>query len=157
MGWIAWGWAGVLLVCFAAGWLIYLGPVRHFAEDVGAEAARELFRKRREWLEADFLNALGKTCPTERLRWEEAHWHDEIIWARDRKTRRLQALIGVHFDSSLYDELSDPGTAHATALFEFRKGSWHAEGKRLDEISPDEVVRRYQRFEPIVMNPRRGF
>ena len=157
MGWIVLGWTGVLAICAMATGLILRGPVRHLTEDVHAERARELFRKRREWLEADFLDALGKTSPTERLRWEDAHWHDEILWARDRQTRRLLALIGVHFDVGLLDDfpLSDPITRHATALFEFRNGVWQAEGKRLDELCPDEVVRRNQRFEAVVMHPRR--
>ena len=35
---------------------------------------------------------------------------------------------------------------HATALFEFRKGRWHVEGKRLDEVRPDEAIGRNQRL-----------
>ena len=157
MSWIIWGWAGVLLISLFAGWRIFRGPLRQQIEEVHAERARELFRQRREWLEADFLGALAKTSPTERVRWEDAHWHDEILWARDRQTRRLLALIGVHFDSTLFDELSDPKARHATALFEFRNGRWYAEGKRLDEIRPDEVVRRNQRFEAVDMHPRRAY
>jgi hypothetical protein len=155
MSWIISG--GLVLVCLVAAWLILRGPLRQLSEDVHAERARDLFRQRREWLEADFLGALGKIDPTERLRWEDAHWHDEILWARDRQTRRLLALIGVHFGTSLFDEWPDPNSRHATALFEFRKGRWYAEGKRLDEIRPDEAVRRNQRFEPVIMHPRRAF
>ena len=47
---------------------------------------------------------------------------------------------------------------HATALFEFRKGHWHVEGKRLDEIRPDEAIGHNQRFEAVVVSqphPRR--
>src|SRR3954452_10585161 len=150
-------WGGVLLACLVAAWLICRGPLRQLTEDVHAERGRELFRRRREWLEADFLSAMGKTSPTERVRWEEAHWHDEILWARDRKTRRLLALIGVHFSATLFDDIPDPHTRHATALFEFRDGRWHAEGKRLDEVRPDEAVRRNQRFEAVNMHPRREF
>jgi len=169
-------WGVIALASLAAAWLIIRGPIRHLQEDLHAQRARELFRRRREWLEADFLGALGKKSPTERVRWEEAHWHDEVLWARDRQTRRLLALIGVDFhsgpssSSSLFDDLPDlhfdlhldaDGDAetnahHATALFEFRKGAWHAEGKRLDEIRPDEAVRRNQRFEQVIMHPRRA-
>ena len=42
---------------------------------------------------------------------------------------------------------------HATALFEFRKGRWHVEGKRLDEVRPDEAVGRNQRFEAVAISP----
>ena len=155
MGLIIWG--GVLPACLFVGWLILRRPVRQFAEELHVDHARDLFRQQREWLEAKFLAALGKVDPIERLRWEEAHWHDEVLWARDRQTRRLLALIGVHFDSNPFEDLSDSSSRHSTALFEFRKGRWFAEGKRLDEIRPDEAVRRNQRFEPVVLHPRRGF
>ena len=153
MSYLIWG---VLLPgCFLAAWWVIRRPMRLLIEEMHVDRARTLFRQQREWLEARFLTDLARVDPIERVRWEDAHWHDEILWARDRQTRRLLALIGVHFDSSLFDELSDPKARHATALFEFRKGRWHAEGKRLDEIRPDEVVRRNQRFEPVDMNPRR--
>src|SRR5947209_15496670 len=112
-------WCVVALAALAAAWMIIRGPVRHLQEDLHAERARELFRQRREWLEADFLGALGKIDPTVRLRWEDAHWHDEILWARDRQTRRLLALIGVHFGPGLFDSLPDPDARQSTALFEF--------------------------------------
>jgi hypothetical protein len=153
MGWFIGG--GVLLTCLIAAWLVLRGPLRQLTEEMHAERARELFRQRREWLEADFLGALSKSDPTERLRWEDAQWHDEILWARDRQSRRLLALIGVHFGANLFDEQPNPSSRHSTALFEFRKGRWFAEGKRLDEIRPDEAVRRNQRFEPVIMHPRR--
>ncbi|WP_406700037.1 hypothetical protein V5E97_14460 [Singulisphaera sp. Ch08] len=150
-------WVGILPACLVALFLILRRPARQFAEEMHVDHARDLFRQQREWLEARFLTALGKVDPIEGLRWEEAHWHDEVLWARDRQTRRLLALIGVHFDSSPFEDLPDPAPRHATALFEFRKGRWFAEGKRLDEVGPDEAVRRNQRFEPVVLHPRRGF
>jgi hypothetical protein len=126
-------------------------------EDLHVDRARASFRQQREWLEARFLAALGKIDPIERVRWEDAHWHDEVLWARDRQSRVLLALIGVHFDdpaAAPYDDFGGPKPRHSTALFEFRKGRWHAEGKRLD-VRPDEVVLRGQRFEPVVLHTRR--
>jgi hypothetical protein len=168
MGLIIWG--GVLPACLFVGWLILRRPVRQFAEELHVDHARDLFRQQREWLEARFLSALAKVDPIERIRWEDAHWHDEVLWARDRQTRVFLALIGVHFDTSPFDELGEPRPRNptagfheaseprqATALFEYRKGRWLAEGKRLDEIRPDEVVLRNHRFEPVVLQPRRGY
>ena len=93
-----------------------------------------LFHQQREWLEARFISALGKFDPAEGQRWEAAQWHDEVLWARDRQTRHLLALVCVHFDPGPFDEF--PGRRHATALFEFRKGHWCVEGKNLDEMRP---------------------
>lgn len=147
----------ILPSCLIALWLIVRRPARQFAEGIHVDHARDLFRQQREWLEARFLGALLKIDPVERLRWEDAHWHDEVLWARDRHTRRLLAMIGVHFDTNPFDDLPEASPRHSTALFEFRKGRWFAEGKRLDELRPDEAVRRNQRFEPVVLHPRRGY
>jgi hypothetical protein len=149
-------WVGILPACLIALFLILRRPARQFAEEMHVDHARDLFRQQREWLEAKFLSALSKLDPIEGLRWEEAHWHDEVLWARDRQTRRLLALIGVHFDSSPFEDPPDSSMRHATALFEFRKGRWFAEGKRLDEVRPDEAVRRNQRFERVVLHQRRS-
>lgn len=118
--------------------------------------ARGLFRLQREGLEARFLTRLGQVDPLERLRWDDAHWHDEVVWARDRQTRRLLALVGVHFDAEPDPSFPIDIPHHATALFEFRSGRWHAEGKRLDEIRPDEAFLQHHRFEPVVLPQRRG-
>jgi len=155
MGLIIWG--GVLPACLLAGWFVLHRPVRRFAEELHVDHARDLFRRQREWLEARFLGALAKVDPVERVRWEDAHWHDEVLWARDRQTRVFLALIGVHFDDADFDGFGDPSPRHATALFEYRKGRWVADGKRLDEVNPDEAVLRNHRFEPVVPNPRRVY
>ncbi len=155
MGFIVWG--CVVPTCVVAGWMILRRPVRQFAEELHVDHARDLFRQQREWLEARFLTSLARIDPLERLRWEDAHWHDEVLWARDRQTRSFLALIGVHFDGHVFDELGEAHARQATALFEYRKGRWFADGKRVDEIRPDEVVLRNQRFEPVATQPRRGF
>jgi hypothetical protein len=144
-------WAGMLALCVAAAWLVLRRPFRHVVEEMHVDHARDQFHRQREWLEARFLTALGRINPAERIRWDVAHWHDEIVWARDRQSRNLLALIGVHFDANPFDDPPEPTPRHATALFEFRKGRWAADGKRLDELRPDEAFLRHQRlFEPVV-------
>ncbi|HEV3163889.1 MAG TPA: hypothetical protein VGZ22_07635 [Isosphaeraceae bacterium] len=153
MGWIIWG--GILPVCMLALWLLGRRPVRQVVEDIHFDQARILFRQQREWLEARFLSALARNDPLEGLRWEEAHWHDEIVWARERPSRRLLALVGVHFDADpIYDQPEHP-PRHATALFEYHKGRWIAEGKRLDQTQPDEAFLRHHRLEPVVPHQRK--
>src|SRR5579864_9835855 len=154
MGWSIW--AAIVPVSLLAVWLAVRRPLRQIWEDMHFDHAREQFRQQREWLEARFLGALAKNEPLERSRWEDAQWHDEVVWARERPSRRLLALIGVHFDCDPIFTLSESPPRHATALFEYRKGQWHAEGKRLDEIRPDEAFLRHHRFEPVVPHHRRS-
>jgi hypothetical protein len=145
----------VVPVCLLAAWVVLRRPVRHLTEDLRVDHARATFRQEREWLEARFLSALARVDPIELVRWEDARWQDEVLWARDRQTRVLLALIGVRFDGHAYDELGEPQPRHATALFEYRRGRWRPEGKRLDEVRPDEAVLRNRRFEPVVVPARR--
>ena len=97
----------------------------------------------REWLEARFISALATSIPPKASGGRSAQWHDEVLWARDRQTRCLLALVCVHFEPGPFELFQ--ARRHATALFEFRKGHWCAEGKRLDEMRPDEAVGRNQR------------
>ena len=141
--------SGILFACAVVAWMVLRGPFRQIVEDVHVDHARALFHQQREWLEARFISALGKLDPAEGQRWEAAQWHDEVLWARDRQTRYLLALVCVHFDPGPFDEF--PGRRHATAVFEFRKGHWCVDGKSLDEMRPDEAVGRNQRFEAVVI------
>src|SRR4051812_12829718 len=94
-------WLGLVTLCLVASFFLLLRPLRHAYEDHHVDKARELFRPQREGLEARFLSVLTRIDPVEALRWEDATWQDEVVWARDRRTRRLLALVGVRF-------LSDP-------------------------------------------------
>ncbi|MDG3004174.1 hypothetical protein [Paludisphaera mucosa] len=148
--------AGVLPVCIFAAWCILHRPLRIFFEDLHVDQARLAFRRRRERLEAEFVASLGRFDRDEGLRWDDAQWHDEVLWARDRQTRRFLALVCVHFEPDPFE--TPQVRRHATAVFEFHKGRWRAEGKRLDQVRPDEAVGRNRRYEPVAVvhpNPRR--
>ena len=54
--------------------------------------------------------------------WEDAHWYDEVLWARDRQTSNFLALVCVHFDANPFDPLASDRLA--TAVFEYRKRKW---------------------------------
>ena len=150
-------WCILVLNCLASGWVFLRRRFRQFSEEMHVDLAREHFRMQREWLEARFLGAIEKADSIERIRWEDAQWHSEILWARDRKSRVFLALVRVHFNGQAYNEVGGSQFRHATAIFEFRKGRWHAEGQRLDEMRPDEAVLRGKRFEPVVMHQRRMY
>jgi hypothetical protein len=144
-------WIVVLPACMVAGWCFARRPLRELVDGYRFDQARVLFRREREWLEARFLKALTLDDPYEAARWDDARWLDEVSWARDRQTHRLLALIGVEFDVNPFD---DQLVRHATALFEFRKGRWMAEGKHVDALRPDEALLRHRRYEPVTPRER---
>jgi hypothetical protein len=142
MSWLIW--AGILPLCLVVTFFLLQRPIRLFLEDLHVDQARESFHQQREWLEARFVTALERLDPLEGARWDEAKWHDEVLWARDRQTRCLLALVCVHFEAGPFEH-----GRLATAVFEYRKGQWHADGKRLDETRPDQVVGRNRPYEPV--------
>lgn len=142
-------WAALIPTGIGCGWLLIRRPLRDALEDLNLDRAREQFRIQREGLEARFVATVNRTEPVEGLRWDEAEWRDEVVWARDRRTRRILALVGVAFEPEVFGGYSDPPARHATALFEYRKGKWVADGRRLDEIRPHEAFIGNQRLEPI--------
>ena len=145
--------AGLLLpTCLAVAWLILRRPLREICEEIHFEKARERFRMRRERLEARFVTLAARIDPAEAARWEDAQWQDGVVWARDRKTRVLLALVGVHFD---LEPFADEPAHYATAIFEFRRDGWMTEGRGLVEVRPDEAFLLHHRLEPIVVVPRR--
>ncbi|MGC8640220.1 MAG: hypothetical protein ACP5XB_10140 [Isosphaeraceae bacterium] len=142
MSWLIW--AGILPLCLVVTFFLLQRPIRLFLEDLHVDQARESFHQQREWLEARFVTALERLDPPEGARWEEAKWHDEVLWARDRQTRCLLALVCVHFEAGPFEH-----ARLATAVFEYRKRQWLAGGKRLDETRPEQVVGRNRPYEPV--------
>jgi hypothetical protein len=139
--------AGVLSLCFLATWALLRRPVRQIVEDVCVEHARALFHRNRERLEARFVSAVEQIDPDEAERFESAHWDDDVLWARDRQTHHLLALTCVEFEPEPF-ELSF-GHTHTTAIFEFHDGQWCAQGKRVDEMRPEEAIGLFRRFETV--------
>jgi hypothetical protein len=146
--------AGLLPICFAAMVAVLRSTLGVLMRSAEFDRARDQFRLRREWLEARFLDGLAQLDPSERLRWDEAHWHDPVTWARDRQTGRFLALVEVHFDPDRYELDPDVGRRHATVVFEYARGQWRADGRRLDELRPHEAFLRHFRFEPVPLPPK---
>ncbi len=144
--------AGSLLsLSVGVGFIILRRPIREILEEVSFEKARKSFRQYRERLEARFITILGTRDPDERARWEDAHWENEVVWARDRRTRRLTALVAVRFPEHPF---SDEPNQIATALFEFQGSIWETEGNWLDAMPPEEAIALNRRLEPVIQHHR---
>ena len=142
----------LLSASLGVAYLILRRPIREILEEVGFEKARQRFRQHRERLEARFVGLLGKLDPEEMARWEEADWSDDVVWARDRRTRTLTALVAVRFAQPPF---IDEPVRVATALFEFREGRWTTDAQWFDAMRPDEAVLLQRRLEPVVFHRHR--
>jgi hypothetical protein len=142
----------LLPVSMLIAYLILRRPIREICEEIGFEKARQRFREQRERLEARFLTALGRIDPEEQEHWEQADWRDEIVWARDRSTRTLNALVAVRFDPPPFTDLPSP---YATALFEYHDGNWSTDGQWFDDLRPEEAVALHRQLEPVIVSRHR--
>lgn len=129
----------LLSLCAVTAWFIVRRMIATVMEEYQGDMGRQAFRRERERLEFRFLQAVGRRDPEERLRWDDAHWKDGVYWARDKGTRRLLALVSVELPTKPGAALAQ-GTA-VTALFEFRRGRWVAEGRFVETALPADACR----------------
>lgn len=150
-------------------WLIPLGAVggltagvflwrrlRHFGAEVQVERAREMFRLQRERLEVQFLLAAAASGKPRGLRWVECTWENPVVFARDRTTGYLAALVGVTIQfeaipgSDMEDNPNVGNLRNASAVFFYQGGQWSTVGRAVFNMNPDEALRHFgHQYEPI--------
>ncbi len=143
-------WLLLLPVPVVAALLLAWRPLRSFGRDVHSERARESFKLQRERLEANFLHAAQATGKPRGLRWAGIDWDDKVVFARERKTGQIAALIGatIRFEAvegSDMEGLPAVGNLrNASAVFFFHRGHWHTVGKAIFNMNPDEAVEHFK-------------
>src|SRR5947207_12373484 len=91
MGWL---WLVPLLLVLLVVFVIWK-PLWLFSREVQFERAQELFKLQRERLEANFHKAAAATGKPRGLIWKDIDWESEVVFARERRTGQLAALIAV--------------------------------------------------------------
>ena len=92
--------------------------------------ARELFYRRREWLEARFVTHASKSGKPRGLRWLNVDFDDDVTFARDKQSGDLRALVGVTIsfeavEGGDMEEVEAVGNLRAaTAVFLYAKQQW---------------------------------
>ena len=90
--WLWIGVAGVTIAVAATSGFVWWARRRHARS---LSHARESFRLRREWLEAEFVTRATASGKPRGLRWVDCDFDDDVAFARDRRTGRYRALVGV--------------------------------------------------------------
>ncbi len=138
---------GVALA-LAAGWLWR----RWRAAQLQAQRqlARLQFADERAELEAMFLKAAAATGKPRGLAWEKCQLGDEHVFAVDRVTGELFAMVGatISFTAIAGGDMEDveavSNLRYATAVFVYRRGSWHSNGQAVFNLEPAQTVQRYE-------------
>ena len=142
---------GVLIV---AGLMAYV--VWRWKGTVPPELAAARFQQQREHLEADFFHAAARSGKPRGLRWKECDWERESVFARDKKSGELTALVGVTIqfeaiEGSDMEGLPAVGNLrHASGVFFFRGGRWRTAGKAVFNLDPSETLEHFkQQYERV--------
>jgi len=140
--------AAALLV---AGFVI-LRPVMAARREARQAEARRQFRRRREYLEAKFFELAASLGSPRGLRWVDCDFDNEVAYARDRRSRRLSAFVGVSIgfeaiEGGGMEDVEAVGNIRAaTAVFHFDDGrdEWTTEGRAIFNLNPAEAIRHFR-------------
>ncbi|MEO8496017.1 MAG: hypothetical protein ABI614_13165 [Planctomycetota bacterium] len=112
--------------------------------------ARETFRLRREWLEASFLGRAAASGKPRGLRWVNCDFENGVSFARDRRTGRYRALVGVTISfeaikgGGMEDVEAVGNLRAATVVFRLDGPEWRADDRALFNLNPAEAIAHYQ-------------
>jgi hypothetical protein len=124
-------------------------PFQGIVEEIEMERARESFTFQRERLELYFILQSARSGKPRGLQWKDSNWENEVEFARDRRTRKLLALVGVTIffealpDSEMEDNPNVGTPRNATAIFVFERGQWLV-GRALFNMNPDEALTHFK-------------
>ena len=123
--------------------------------------ARERFREQRDRLYADFFAAASNSGKPRGLRWKGLDWTvadklPEPTLARDRENGNIVALVPVtiRFEAVPGGEMEGlPAVGNlrnASAVFFYRRGEWHASGRAVFNLNPEEAIAHFkEQFAPL--------
>ncbi|NBV44379.1 MAG: hypothetical protein EBR86_01760 [Planctomycetia bacterium] len=126
---------------------IILRPIRLAREAERLARAQRDFHRQREQLEAKFIDKAAATGKPRGLRWTDVSFDDAIVYARDRRTGMLKALVAVEVS---FEAIAGGGmeaveavanVRAATAEFLFDGGRWHTEGRVYFNLQPSATVK----------------
>jgi len=144
-----WTLGSLLLVAVSIGVLLGL-RARRGRSRYRLEQARQLFRRRREVLELQFLDCARQLGSPRGLAWEDCEFEDEAVLATDPETGQLRAFVGVTVrfraieDGGLEDNPNVDLPRDATAVFLFDGRQWTTEGRTVFNLTPLETIERFQ-------------
>lgn len=147
---------GGVLLFFVVGVLIGAIPLANWYKRREAKRAVDLFRIRREMLEARFFDLARVQGKPRDLRWVECDWQDEVTFARDRESGLFTAFVAVNIrfeavEGGDMEDVAAVGTIRdAAAIFHYRDGVWGTGGRALFNMNPTDALRSFARqYEPV--------
>lgn len=147
---------GLTIAIFAVIGVVLLGSVvavmaikpireRRQAEKL-ARQCRD-FHRQREQLEAKFIQRAAATGKPRGLRWVDVDFDDDVLYARDRRSGRLKALVAIEVS---FEAIEGGGMEEVEAVSNVRAATaeflhdgtrWYTDGRVFFNLAPKGLVR----------------
>jgi hypothetical protein len=140
--------AAIAAVAFLAIFLA-LKPIYAARETERLARARRDFHRQREPLEAKFIDRASASGRPRGLRWLDVEFDDDVVYARDRRSGKLKALVAVEVSfeavaGTVMDEEDQAEavgrTRAATAEFFHDGARWQTSGRVYFNLIPTATV-----------------
>ncbi len=146
---------GAFLVLFLIGFFYWQG-VRGRRPAIDLPAARKRFSEIQGTLQTTFFQLAASSGKPRGLRWKHCDWSDNLVFARERQTGQLLALVGVTLSFEAIEGGDMEGVEavgnlrNASAVF-FFDGDWRTVGRVVFNLNPDEAIEHFKTmYEPII-------
>lgn len=132
------------LLLFFLVWRVY-----GIGREIQGERARESFRLQHERLEKLFFKQASCTGLPRGLRWLSCVFAAEVEFARERKTKKVVALVPVtiQFEAIEGGDMEGlpavPLPRQGTGVFHFALGEWTTSGRVVFNLSPHETLHQF--------------
>lgn len=124
-----------------------LRPIRASRRSEKLARAQRDFHRQREQLEAKFIDRAAAGGKPRGLRWADVVFDDDVIYARDRRSRKLKALVAVEVSfeavegGGMEDVEAVSNVRAATAEFLYDGTRWTTEGRVFFNLAPSATVK----------------
>ena len=124
-----------------------LQPIRLARQAERLARCQRDFHRQREQLEAKFIDRAGSTGKPRGLRWTEVTFDDDVVYARDRRSRCLRAMVAIEvsFEAIVGGGMEEVEAVSniraATAEFLYEGGRWKTDGRVYFNLAPSATVK----------------
>ncbi|MEI6240310.1 MAG: hypothetical protein WCR51_07965 [Planctomycetia bacterium] len=124
-----------------------LRPIRVARQAERLARAQRDFHRQREQLEAKFIERASQSGKPRGLHWTDVAFDDDVVYARDRKSRGLKALVAIEVS---FEAIEGGGMEHveavsniraATAEFLYDGSRWQTDGRVYFNLAPTATVK----------------
>jgi len=131
----------------AAAIAIALRPIRAARRAEQLARMQRDFHRQREQLEAKFIDRAAASGKPRGLVWTDVDFDDDVVYARDRRSKRLKALVAIEVS---FAAVEGGGMEHveavsnvraATAEFLYDGVRWSTDGRVYFNLAPSAAVK----------------